>query len=134
MPNQYINPDTLFPSVQYGFSQVVVTTGTKTIYVSGQTAWDAQQKISSAGDLAHQTRQALRNVETALASAGTALTDVVALRLYIVNYQPAQAEAISAALRDFFPAQSRPCSTWVGVSSLASPDFLIEIEATAVLE
>ena len=134
MPTRYINPNTLFSSVEYGFSQVVVTTGTKTIYVSGQTARDAQKKTSGAGDLAHQTRQALRNVETALASAGAALTNVAALRLYIVNYQPAQAEAISAALRDFFPAESRPCSTWVGVSSLASPDFLIEIEATAVME
>ncbi len=134
MPKQYINPDGLFRSVQYGFSQVVTATGTRSIYISGQTGRDAQEKISGEGDLDQQTRQALRNVETALVSAGGTPADVVALRLYIVNYHPAQAEVISAALRDFFPAQSRPCSTWVGVASLASPDFLIEIEATAVVE
>lgn len=133
MPKQYINPDGLFRSVEYGFSQVVTATGTRTIYVSGQTGRDAQEKISGAGDLDSQTRQALRNVGTALAAAGGTLGDVVALRLYIVGYHPSQAETISAALRDFFPAESRPCSTWVGIAALASPDFLIEIEATAVV-
>ena len=134
MPKQYINPDGLLRSIPYGFSQVVTTTGNKSVYISGQTARNAQGKISGVGDLATQARQALHNIETALTSAGAALTDVVALRLYIVDYHPTQAEAISAALRDFFPAQSRPCSTWIGVVALASPDCLIEIEATAVLD
>lgn len=132
MPNQYINPDTLFSSVPYGFSQVVTTTGTKTIYVSGQTARDPQQ--NSVSGLAEQTVQALRNLETALAAAGAALTDVAALRIYIVNYRVEEAGAISGALRQFFPADRLPASTWVGVVALASPEFLIEIEATAVLE
>ena len=45
-----------------------------------------------------------------------------------------QAEAIAGALREFFPEEKRPASTWIGVSALAVPDFLIEIEATGVLE
>ena len=132
MPNEYINPDSLFSSVPYGFSQVVVTTGTKTIHVSEQTAREAGQPL--ADDLAGQTAQALRNVEMALASAGAALTDVAALRIYIVNYRVEEASVISGALKQFFPADRLPASTWVGVVALASPAYLVEIEATAILE
>ena len=62
MPNQYLNPDVLFPSLQYGFSQGVIASGTKTLYLAGQTAWDPQQNIIGGRDLGQQTRQALRNV------------------------------------------------------------------------
>lgn len=134
MPKQYINPDSLFPSLQSGFSQIVVTSGAKTIYISGQTAWNAKKEIIGADDLAEQARQALRNVETAVKAAGGTLADVVALRIYIVNYKPENASAIGDVLRDFFPEERRPVSTWIGVSSLAVSSFLIEIEATAVLE
>ncbi len=85
-------------------------------------------------DLAEQARQSLRNVETALASAGAAFADIVTLRIYIVNYHPEQNAAVSKVLREFFPAEARPCSTWIGVAALASPEYLIEIEATAVVE
>jgi enamine deaminase RidA (YjgF/YER057c/UK114 family) len=109
-------------------------TGGKIVYISGQTAWDAHRKIVGGPDLAQQARQALRNLQTAIEAAGGTLADVVALRIYIVNYTPAQADAIGGALREFFPKEKRPASTWIGVSSLAVSDFLIEIEATAVLE
>jgi 2-iminobutanoate/2-iminopropanoate deaminase len=132
MPNEYINPDSLFSSVPYGFSQVVVTTGTKTIYVSGQTAREPGQPI--ADGLAGQTAQALRNVETALAAAGATLSDVAALRIYIVNYRIEEASVISTALKQFFPADRLPASTWIGIAALAAPEFLIEIEVIAVLE
>src|SRR6184192_2405044 len=50
------------------------------------------------------------------------------LRIYIVNYRPEQADAVGDALREFFPEEKRPASTWIGVSTLAVSDFLIEIE------
>ena len=84
--------------------------------------------------MAQQARQALRNVQAAVEAVGGTLADVVALRIYIVNYRPEQADAVGSALREFFPKEKRPASTWIGVSALAVPDFLIEIEATAVLE
>ena len=84
--------------------------------------------------MAQQARQALRNVQAAVEAIGGTLADVVALRIYIVNYRPDQADAIGGALREFFPEEKRPASTWIGVSTLAVPEFLIEIEATAVLE
>ena len=131
MPKEYTNPDSLFRSLDYGFSQIVAADGGKTIYISGQTAWDRQRQIIGGTDLAQQARQALRNVQAAV---GGTLADVVALRIYIVNYRPEQADAVGDALREFFPEEKRPASTWIGVSTLAVSDFLIEIEATAVLE
>ncbi|MGH7999094.1 MAG: RidA family protein [Brasilonema sp.] len=134
MPKEYINPDSLFSSIEYGFSQIVAATGRKTIYISGQTAWDAQKQIIGGTNLAQQAKQAFRNVQTAVEAAGGTLDDVVSLRIYIVNYKPDEADAVGDALREFFPKQKRPASTWIGVSSLAVADFLIEIEAIAVLE
>ncbi|MGH9913855.1 MAG: RidA family protein [Pyrinomonadaceae bacterium] len=134
MPKEYINPDSLYPSLQHGLSQIVAVSGGKSIYISGQTAWDAQKQIVGGTDLAQQARQALRNVQSAVEAVGGTLADVVALRIYIVNYSPEQADTIGSALREFFPEEKRPASTWIGVSTLAVRDFLIEIEATAVLE
>jgi enamine deaminase RidA (YjgF/YER057c/UK114 family) len=54
--------------------------------------------------------------------------------IYIVGYRPEKANAIGDALRDVFPEAARPATTWIGVATLAHEDFLIEIEATAVLE
>ncbi len=134
MPKEYINPDSLFPSLEYGFSQLVTASGRKTIYISGQTAWDAKKQIIGPGNLAKQARQALRNIQMAVEAAGGTLADVVALRIYIVDYRPEKAEDVGSALKEFFPVENRPASTWIGVSCLAVADFLIEIEATAVLE
>lgn len=104
------------------------------MFISGQTAWDAQKRIVGGDSLLEQARQALRNVQAAIEAVGGALGDIVALRIYIVNYQPESAEAVGSALREFFSEGDPPASTWIGVSALAVPDFLIEIEATAVLD
>jgi len=134
MTKERVNPKTLYSSLPHGFSQIVVASGRKTVFISGQTAWDAQKRIVGGVSLLEQARQALRNVQAAVQEAGGTLTDVVALRIYIVNYQAESAEAVGSALREFFSQANAPASTWVGVAALAVPDFLIEIEATAVLD
>jgi len=134
MPKKHINPKSLFPSLEHGFSQIVAASGGTTVYISGQTAWDNNKQIVGGRDLAQQTRQALRNVKTAIEAAGGTLTDIVSLRIYIVDYQREEADAIGSVLREFFPGEKCPASTWIGVSALAVPDFMIEIEAVAVLE
>jgi enamine deaminase RidA (YjgF/YER057c/UK114 family) len=134
MPKQHINPKSLFPSVQHGFSQIVTARGGKTVYISGQTAWDANKQIIGDKNLGEQTRQALRNIGTAVEAAGGTLTDLVSVRIYVVNYKPEDAGPIGEAFREFFPGDGPPASTWIGVSSLAVTDFLIEIEAIAVVE
>jgi 2-iminobutanoate/2-iminopropanoate deaminase len=82
MPKEYLNPKSLFPSLGHEFSQVVVASGRKMVFISGQTAWDAQKNIVGEDNLLKRTRQALRNVAAALDAAGGALREVVALRIY----------------------------------------------------
>lgn len=132
MTLEHLNPPDLFPSLQYGFSQVVTATAGKTIYLSGQVGWNAEQEMVGEGDLRAQARQALRNVETGLKAAGATLADVVSLRIYVVQEELANnGAAISDALKAFFPQESAPASTWIGVASLADEAFLVEIEAIA---
>lgn len=141
MPKQYFNPPTLFPSQQYGFSQIVTSSGGTTVYLSGQVAWNAEQQLTAADettpaelDLATQTNHTLRNIAIALATVGGTLDDVVSLRIYLVGSAIHNSAPIREGLLAFFNPERLPSSTWIGVSALANPDFLIEIEATAVLE
>ena len=134
MPKEYVNPNSLFPSLPHGFSQVVVASGRKMAFISGQTAWDVRKKIVGGDSILEQARQAFRNLRKAIGAAGGTLKEIVALRIYIVSYQPESATAVGTALREFFSPENPPASTWIGVSALAVPEFLIEIEATAVLD
>ena len=130
MPKEYLNPNSLFSSLPYGFSQVVIASGRKMVFVSGQTAWDARKNIGGGDSVLEQARQAFRNLEKAMEAAGGTLKDV--LRIYVVDYQAESATAVGIVLREFFSPENPPASTWIGVSALAVPEFLIEIEATAV--
>ena len=134
MTNRYLQPDDLWPSAQFGFSQVVVSTGTKIIHCAGQTAWDQDLNIVGGDDLEQQATQSLENVKAALAAAGATLRDVVRLDIYVVNYHHDKIAAISAALSRYFDPERLPANTLLGVAALALPEFLIEITATAVVE
>ena len=134
MPKEYLNPNSLFSSLPHGFSQVVIATGRKMVFISGQTAWDLRKNIVGGDGVLEQARQAFRNLETAMEAAGGTLKDVVALRIYVVDYQAESGTAVGTALREFFSPENPPASTWIGISALAVPEFLIEIEATAVLD
>ena len=134
MPKEHLNPKELFDSLQYGFSQIVTSQGGKTVHMSGQVAWNEEQQIVGKNNLRQQTWQALKNVETAVKAAGGTLADIVSMRIYIVHNQLDETSAISEALKEFFPSGQPPTTTWIGVHSLANKDFLIEIEAIAVIE
>ncbi len=127
------NPDELFNSVRYGFSQAVSARGARIVSVSGQVAWTADEQLVGGGDLHAEASKALENLQVTLESLRAKLSDVVSLRLYIVDYDLEESDAISRALKAFFPEGEAPTATWVGVSCLANPDFRIEIEAMAVL-
>jgi enamine deaminase RidA (YjgF/YER057c/UK114 family)/GNAT superfamily N-acetyltransferase len=133
MSTTRINPPTLWDSAPVGFSQVVVAEGQRTVYCAGQVAWDTERQIVSR-DLGEQVRLSVANVERAVAAAGGTLHDVVSVRVYIVGDHIRDAGTIRQALLESFPADARPAMTWIGVTALASPDFMVEIEATAVLD
>ncbi len=115
------------------FSQVVVASGTRTIYTAGQVSIDERGALVGAGDLAAQTEQAMRNVGLALGAAGATYADVVKMTTYVVNYKPEYRSVIGNARAPFFTSETRPASTLVGVAALALPEWLVEIEAVAVV-
>jgi len=129
-----VNPPSVFRSLDHGFSQAVIATGSKTLYVSGQTAWDSQKRLVGGVDLEQQARQAFANLRSVVEAAGATLADVVSLRIYIVDYRPEKAASVARAFRDCFTEDVKPASTWIGVAALADPGFLIEVEATAVFD
>ena len=135
MIKEHLNPADL-PKWSESFSQVIVVQAgaTRTIYVSGQVSVDPHNNIVGVGDLSRQAEVALQNLSKALAAGGATPADVVRLGIYVKNYQRDQAAVISSALRKTFVAGRMPTSTWLGVSSLALDDLLIEIEATAVID
>ena len=134
MTKEAINPSSVFRSLDHGFSQAVVASGGRTLYVAGQTAWDVHKQLIGGSDLEAQARQAFMNLRAVVEAAGGTLADVVSVRIYIVDYRPDKAEAVGSAFRHFFSGEARPASTWVGVAALADPRFLIEVEAIAVLD
>ena len=100
------------------------------IYVSGTTAVRPDGSIAAPQDPYAQTIQALKNIETALQSAGASLTHVVRTRIYVTNidHWPEIGRAHGELMGEI-----RPAATMVEVSRLISPDMLVEIEAEAVV-
>lgn len=131
MSKQTINPESLYGSTQYGFSHAVKSTRRTTVHCAGQVAWDKDYNLVGGDDIGAQARQALANLKTVLEAAGAGVEDVVRLRTYVVNHQPALLEPVGQALAEFYGDITPAANTWIGVQSLAMPDFLIEIEATA---
>jgi enamine deaminase RidA (YjgF/YER057c/UK114 family) len=116
------------------FSQVVSAAGARTVYTAGQVSIDERGSVIGAGDLAAQTAQAMRNVGLALAAAGAGYADIVKITTYVVNYKPEDRAVIGRARAPFFSNGTPPASTLVGVGALALPDWLVEIEAVAVVD
>ena len=125
-------PEGLF--INPAFSQVVAASGTRTIYTAGQVSIDAQGGLVGADDLGAQTAQVMRNVGLALAAAGAGFADVVKITTYVVNYRPEHRSVISQARAPFFVGGLPPASTLIGVAALAMPEWLVEIEAVAVVD
>lgn len=126
-----INPEALYSSLELGFSHAVKSNGKQHIHCSGQIAWDKNFTVVGAGDVGAQAHQALANLTVALEAAGATVGDVVRLRTYVVNYSPALLEPIGQAIRAFYGDNIPAANTLIGVQSLALPEFLIEVEATA---
>jgi len=128
MAREIVNTPACAPTPPF-FSQAVKVGNM--VFVSGQLSRDAQGNIVGKGDMAAQTRQVLANVRAILQAAGGDLKDVVRVTAYMTDMSLApQAWAIRAeAFKD-----NPPASTGVQVQRLTHPDFLIELEVTAVIE
>jgi enamine deaminase RidA (YjgF/YER057c/UK114 family) len=117
---------------QFGFVQANKLSGEATVlYCAGQTSSNAEGEPIHAGDMTAQLNQALDNLEQVLRDAGMTLANVVRLNYYTRDIDAffAAGEQLGKRLSE---AGCRPASTLLGVARLAFPQFMIEIEATAV--
>ena len=124
---QRINPPGLSTPTTYSH---IVRAG-KTLYIAGQVGSDAAGKIAGPGMVA-QLEQVLKNLEIALKSQGADFSHVARITIYTTDVEGFRAPDAAAVRARYFGA-NRPASTLVGVTRLASPDYKVEIEATAVL-
>jgi enamine deaminase RidA (YjgF/YER057c/UK114 family) len=122
------NPADLHPAP--GFSHVAIASGDAVVHLAGQVALDQQFGIVGGDDLGEQTKAAMRNVEIALRAAGVGWDDVVRRTIYTLH--PTEYETITAAIDEVTGGAEHPAQTIVGVTGLAVPGLLIEIECTAV--
>jgi enamine deaminase RidA (YjgF/YER057c/UK114 family) len=119
-------------SLELGFNQGELVAGhTRTLYCSGQTAMDADGKPQHDGDLPAQLALSLDNVEAVLAEAGMSLTNLVRLNVYTTDVDALFPHYGVLAAR-LATAGVKPTTTMLGVSRLAIPGQLVELEATAV--
>lgn len=100
------------------------------IEVTGTVAADSNSQVVGAGDAYAQTRFILEKIETVLQQAGASLKDVVRTRIFVTDIS--RWEEYGRAHGEFF-AEIRPCTTMVEVKGLIAPEYLVEIEATAML-
>jgi enamine deaminase RidA (YjgF/YER057c/UK114 family) len=115
------------------FTNLAVVSGSvRTIYVGGQDAVDAIGQVVGRGDVAKQTAQVLANIETALASVNARLEDIVKWNVLLVEGQ--SPDVAFGVFRDKWADRpDPPLITFALVPGLASPDFLIEMDAVAVV-
>jgi enamine deaminase RidA (YjgF/YER057c/UK114 family) len=128
---QYINPDSL--SRNPAFTNIIVITGqVKTIYIGGQDAVDASGTIVGKGDIKQQTEQVLANLQVALKAVGAELEHIIKWNVYVVQGQPLQ-PAFEAFQQVWGCRPNPPAITLMFVSGLANPDFLVEMDAVAIV-
>ena len=130
MERKIINPWTWQDSI--GFVQATEISGAqRVLYCAGQASINAEGRPVHEGDMRAQINEALDNLETVLSEAGFGLSDVVRLNYYTTDVDRFLAE-YEAVVERVTQAGCRPASTLLGVTRLAFPELLIEIEATAV--
>ena len=134
MPADKINPPELYDSVGYGFSHAARQRSASVLHLAGQVAWDRDGRLVGPGDLARQTRQALANIRAVLSASGASPADILRLRTYVVDHSPDKLGTVLAEIAQFYGKALPAPNTFIGVSALALPEFLVEIEATAAVD
>jgi enamine deaminase RidA (YjgF/YER057c/UK114 family) len=131
MAIECVNPAGL--STPDSYSQVAVAgAGGRLVFVAGQEPVDSEERLVGKGDLGAQARQVFGNLGRALAAVGAKPSDVAKLTIFVANYEPSAIPVIEAARVELF-GDHKPADTLVGVATLSNPDFLLEIDAFAVV-
>jgi enamine deaminase RidA (YjgF/YER057c/UK114 family) len=130
MTLELINPEDLPTPATY--THVVIATGSRLVFIAGQEPEDEHGNLIGPGDLALQARQVFSNVGRALAAAGARPEQVTKITILVVDYRREHLPAIEAGRQALF-GDHKPADTLVGVEALSHPEYLIEVEAIAVL-
>ena len=128
LSKQYLNPETM--SRPTGYSHVVKVGNT--VYIAGQVSAGPDGSVVGKGDAEAQARQIWRNIEAAVKSVGGTLQNVVKTTTYITNIQ--HAAGVRKVREELFQGANPPTSTLLVISGLAGPDYMVEIEAVAVVD
>jgi len=123
-----INPDTIHRP--FGYAHAIQVD--KTLYVSGQIPLDMDMNVVGKGDIAVQTEQAYENLKRVMEAAGGKMTDIVMLNMYVVDVD--DFDKNTRPLRKKYFGDYYPATTCVQVARLYRPDFLVEVEAVAVID
>jgi len=127
---RFANPDGLFKPGT--FSQIAIARGDTVVYISGQTARDEKSNIVGGGDVKKQAERVFENLRVAVEAAGGSMGDIARITTYVVGLKPEDRLWIGEMVKKHFPTP--PAHTLVGISALAVPELLIEIEAVAVMD
>ncbi|MEE9240400.1 MAG: RidA family protein [bacterium] len=112
------------------YSHGVIVESSRTLYVAGQVPVDKDGNIVSPGNAEAQTRQVMENIKRVIEEAGGKMEDVAKTTVYVTNLE--DRGPIGEMRKEYFPGEP-PANTFLVISSLAQPDFLVEIEAVVPL-
>jgi len=131
MPKHQIVSERLRPPSGHFSHATMIQARGRLVFISGMTARRPDGSIAGIGDIEAQTRQVCENLKAAMEAAGGTLDDICRVDVYVRDI--AQFEAIHKVRREYF-RNPAPASTMVEVTSLAAPEYLIEINAIAALD
>jgi enamine deaminase RidA (YjgF/YER057c/UK114 family) len=132
---EFLNPKTLIPPGGAGYSHIAKVNKGTTVYLSGQVSSDATGKLIGEGDFEAQVEQVFHNLKLAVEAAGGTMADIVKLNYYIVaELDPATVPKLRPIRDRYINLENPPASTFLVVTRLMRPGWLIEIEAVAAIE
>lgn len=124
-------PNTMPKSV--GYSQVATVTGGTLVFISGQVALDVSGNLIGKDDFRTQVQQVFQNLKAAIEAVGGTFDDVVKLNSYLVDLSPSNLAAFREIRDQYVSVRNPPASTAVQVQGLFRVEFLVEVEAVAVV-
>ena len=130
MPKQQVSTDRIGTPTGHFSQATVAAANGRLLFISGMTARKADGTIAGVGDIEAQTRQVCENIKNAVEAAGGTMDDICRVDVYVRNIE--HFDKIHKVRREYFKAPP-PASTMVEVTKMVSPDYLIEINAIAVL-
>ena len=132
MPIERINPDGMYKPNKNLYTQVVTSTGSKTIHIAGTVPFDKDGNVYGIDDVRLQVMKILENIRGALDAVGAKPTNVVRINVYALDVEDYVHNG-GPEVTKFF-GKNKPASTTIQVERLVHPDWNIEIEATAVID